>query len=76
MKKTSLALIVAMTAFSSMAANAVEGQAAGTGTAASTCGMYEAPLAEGAGTPCWAGAWAVLAACPSCIEGYEWSWAF
>jgi len=38
--------------------------------------MYEAPLAEGAGTPCWAGAWAVLAACPSCIEGYEWSWAF
>lgn len=36
MKKTSLALIVAITAFSSMAANAVEGEVAGTGTAAST----------------------------------------
>lgn len=36
MKKTSLALIVAMTTFSSMAVNAAEGEAAGTGTAAGT----------------------------------------
>ncbi|MBS0043564.1 hypothetical protein KFE26_14840 [Shewanella sp. M16] len=42
MKKTSLALIVAMTAFSSMAANAVEGKAAGTNAAANSTGLIVA----------------------------------
>ncbi|MGI2180829.1 hypothetical protein ACRN9F_01040 [Shewanella oncorhynchi] len=42
MKKTSLALIVAITAFSSMAANAVEGKAAGTNAAANSTGLIVA----------------------------------